>query len=34
MKLEKGEFGLLSEAVAQGFSYSDMTIAKSEILKR
>jgi len=31
--LEKGEFGLLSEAVAPGFDYSDMTIAEPGVLK-
>lgn len=31
--LEKGEFGLLSEAVSPGFNYNDMTIASPNILK-
>lgn len=31
--LKQGEFGLLSEAVAPGFDYSDMTIAKPDILQ-
>lgn len=31
--LEKGEFGLLSEAVSPGFDYTDMTIAKAEVLR-
>lgn len=30
---EGGEFGLLSEAVAPGFDYEDMTIGKAEVLK-
>lgn len=29
-RLKEGEFGLLSEAVAPGFDYSDMTIAKPD----
>jgi len=31
--LQQGEFGLLSEAVAPGFDYSDMTIAKPDELQ-
>jgi predicted cupin superfamily sugar epimerase len=31
--LEKGEFGLLSEAVTPGFVYDDMTIAKPDMLQ-
>ncbi len=31
--LEQGEFGLLSEAVAPGFDYNDMTIATPDVLQ-
>lgn len=31
--LEKGEFGLLSEAVSPGFVYEDMTIATPDMLQ-
>lgn len=31
--LKKGEFGLLSEAVSPGFEFSDMAIAKPEVLQ-
>ncbi len=31
--LEKGEFGLLGEAVAPGFDYADMRIGTPEVLK-
>lgn len=32
-ELESGEFGLISEAVAPGFEYEDMELAKQEIIK-
>ncbi len=32
--LEQGEFGLLSEAVAPGFDYKDMTIANREDMQK
>ncbi|ARN73638.1 cupin domain-containing protein [Oceanicoccus sagamiensis] len=32
--LENGDYGLLSEAVAPGFDYADMTLAKLEELQR
>lgn len=31
--LEKGDFGLLSEAVTPGFNYDDMTIAKPDTMR-
>ncbi|MGB3786551.1 MAG: cupin domain-containing protein, partial [Phormidesmis sp.] len=31
--LESGEYGLLGEAVAPGFDYRDMTIAKAEEIR-
>jgi predicted cupin superfamily sugar epimerase len=31
--LEKGDFGLLSEAVSPGFDYDDMTIAEPDVLR-
>ena len=31
--LESGEYGLLGEAVAPGFDYRDMTIAKADIIR-
>lgn len=32
--LTEGEFGLLSEAVAPGFDYDDMTIGKPDVLQK